>query len=82
MRFPRLDRERLGTPGQQRRDLPVLARHGALDAALAQRLSQAVRLRNLLVHAYDAISLERIYETYQGDLIDLEHFCQAMESLV
>lgn len=68
-------------PGHSGGTFAVLARHQALDLALSQRLSQAVRLRNLLVHAYDSISLERVYETYHNDLDDLEQFCGQIERL-
>ncbi len=67
-------------PGSSVGTFGVLARHGVLEPELAQRLSQALRLRNMLVHAYDSLSLERIYETYQQDLGDLEDFCRAVES--
>ena len=66
-------------PGSSVGTFQVLARHGLLEAELAQRLTLALRLRNLLVHAYDSLSLERIYETYQEDLTDLEEFCRAVE---
>ena len=66
-------------PGSNVGTFGVLARHGLLEPELAQRLSQALRLRNMLVHAYDSLSLERIYETYQEDLGDLEEFCRAVE---
>lgn len=46
---------------------------------LLRRLAIALRLRNLLVHAYDSLSMERVYETYQEDLADLEEFCRAVE---
>jgi len=57
----------------------VLARHGLIDSELALRLAQALRPGNMLVHANDSLSLERIYETYQEDLADLEDFCRAVE---
>ncbi len=66
-------------PGSNAGTFGVLARHGLLDSELALRLAQALRLRNMLVHAYDSLSLERIYETYQEDLADLEDFCRAVE---
>ena len=66
-------------PGSSAGTFGVLARHGLLQPELAQRLTLALRLRDLLVHAYDSISLERIYETYQQDLTDLEEFCRAVE---
>lgn len=46
----------------------MLPRHGLLEPELAQRLALALRLPNMLVHAYDSLSLERIYETYGGIL--------------
>ncbi|MEW6283517.1 MAG: DUF86 domain-containing protein [Candidatus Eremiobacterota bacterium] len=69
-------------PGTTAGIFGVMARHGVIPAELSERLSRAVRLRNLLVHAYDSVSMERIHETLQGtDLDDLEQFCRALVTM-
>ncbi|MBI3929760.1 MAG: DUF86 domain-containing protein [Armatimonadetes bacterium] len=65
-------------PGASVASFEVLARHGVLEPELADRLRLAGQMRNLLVHVYDAINLDRVYEAYQHSAEDLERFCQAL----
>ena len=55
----------------------VLASHGALDGGLASRLRGAVSLRNLLVHQYADVDLEKLAKTVRQDLGDLKAFAAA-----
>jgi uncharacterized protein YutE (UPF0331/DUF86 family) len=54
----------------------TLAAHGRIDGALAHRLGSAVGLRNLLVHDYASIDLERIARVVAHDLDDLRDFAR------
>ncbi|MBI3929425.1 MAG: DUF86 domain-containing protein [Armatimonadetes bacterium] len=65
-------------PGTSVGSFEVLARHGVIDPDLADRLRLAGQMRNLLVHVYDAINLDRVYEAYQHSAGDLERYCQAL----
>lgn len=56
----------------------ILARHGVVPAELASRLRRAAQMRNLLVHAYDAIDMARVHQTYTESSHDLEQFCRAV----
>ncbi len=57
-----------------------LAAHGTIDSDLADRLSAAARLRNLLVHDYGDIDYSRLWDTL-GDLEDIRSFAAAAERL-
>ena len=51
----------------------ILGEEDILDHTLAQRLAEAVGLRNILVHGY--LVLDTVYWTIQEDLGDIEGFC-------
>lgn len=61
-------------PDSARQALLSLASHGALDGALAQRLGQAVGLRNLLVHDYADVDFALLCADLPADLRDLRSF--------
>ncbi len=47
---------------------------------LAQSLKKAVGFRNLSVHAYDKIDWQLVWNIPEGDLSDLVHFLECVES--
>jgi uncharacterized protein YutE (UPF0331/DUF86 family) len=55
-----------------------LAEHGAIDPGLAERLSQAAGLRNLIAHRYGALDSDRLYVAASDRLDDLLAFCDAL----
>ena len=55
-----------------------LAAHGKLPLDLARRLAGAAALRNLLVHDYVAVDLERLARVVREDLGDLRDFAKAV----
>lgn len=54
----------------------TLAAHGRLDADLAQRLGGAVGLRNVLVHDYVEVDVQRLAGVVATGLGDLRAFAQ------
>jgi uncharacterized protein YutE (UPF0331/DUF86 family) len=63
-------------PGNARASFQVLAGHNLIPLDLAQRLGLAASLRNLLVHDYATINLERLAATVRDDLGDLRRFAE------
>jgi len=63
----------LRTPDDYGQIFQSLGREGRLDRDLAKRLERAVGMRNLLVHEYLDIDLDRVWEAL-GDLDDLRAF--------
>lgn len=51
-----------------------LVAHGRLDQDLGDRLALAAGLRNLIVHDYAEIDLDRLAAAVRGDLDDLRRF--------
>lgn len=54
-------RRALGVPQSYRDAFAMLARAGVIDAALARELEGWAGLRNVLVHVYTALDLDRIH---------------------
>lgn len=65
----------LPTPDDYGQIFDSLGRAGRIDRDLAARLSRAVGMRNLLVHEYLDIDLDRVWEAL-GNLDDLRSFAR------
>lgn len=65
---------RLGLPEEMRESFSVLAKHGILSEDLAERLTHAASVRNILVHSYIDVDPQIIHKIIQEDLPDLERF--------
>jgi len=61
-------------PDTARGAFQTLAAHGLLEPELARRLGLASGLRNLLIHDYVSVQLERLAQVIQEDLDDLSRF--------
>ena len=61
-------------PDAARGSFLTLAGHGVIDRDLALRLGAAAGLRNVLVHDYVAVDLERLARVVREDLDDLAQF--------
>jgi uncharacterized protein YutE (UPF0331/DUF86 family) len=70
-----------GPPADNGDAMRVLGRHGVLAASLAERMRQAVRFRNVLVHEYvdvdDEIVIARL-----SDHADLRDYVVALSALL
>jgi uncharacterized protein YutE (UPF0331/DUF86 family) len=67
-------------PGSGREAFASLAAHGKLGADLAKKLGSAAALRNVLVHDYVAVDLERLARVVREDLDDLRDFARTASS--
>lgn len=52
---------------------------GLIDEGLAERLSKAAGMRNILVHGYEEIDDRLVYESIQGALKDFNQFVEEMK---
>lgn len=68
----------LGAPATSADAFGLLARHAVISEALARRLSGAAALRNLIVHQYTEIDIERVMKVVRHDLDDLRQFASAL----
>jgi uncharacterized protein YutE (UPF0331/DUF86 family) len=67
-----------GVPGSASEMFYILEERGMLDPRLTERMVKAVGLRNLIVHEYGAIHLDRLFATVLKDLDDLTAFLSAI----
>jgi len=67
----------------ERRDAPnILAKHGILPKNLGPHLSEAVSMRNMLVHGYLGLIPNKVYETIQNDLGYLAEFTEHITQFI
>lgn len=69
-------------PDTARAAFTTLSSHGLIDAELAQRLGAASGLRNVLIHDYVDVDLERVARVVREDLGDLKRFAQIASTLI
>jgi uncharacterized protein YutE (UPF0331/DUF86 family)/predicted nucleotidyltransferase len=72
----------LPAPPSGRAAFGALAMQGVLEVALAERLGNAVSMRNVLVHDYVAVDLSILARAVREDLVDLESFASAIGRLL
>jgi uncharacterized protein YutE (UPF0331/DUF86 family) len=65
-------------PGSYREVFQLLSKRGVIDADLAERLSGAAGLRNILVHLYLDVDPERLWAQLK-QLDDLKAFAEVIE---
>ena len=65
----------LGLPDSRPEAIEMLAKNGIIPQQLAEKVSQAVRMRNVIVHHYPSVNLRTVYDVIQNDLGDIVDFC-------
>ena len=68
----------LGVPGSTNEMFYLLQENGNLDNEITEKMVKAVGLRNLVVHEYSRIDLDRIFEIAQKDITDLNEYLKAV----
>ena len=65
-------------PGASTGTFDILAQRNVISQDLADRLRLAVQMRTLLVHAYEAIDMRRVFRAYRDSAQDLDLFGKAI----
>ena len=65
----------LGSPNSLPEAIEMLAKNGIIPQELAEKISQAVRMRNIIVHHYPGVNLRIVYDVIQNGLGDVVDFC-------
>jgi uncharacterized protein YutE (UPF0331/DUF86 family) len=73
-----ISEEGFGVPGSTTEMFFLLENHGYLDQNLTAAMVKAVGFRNLIVHEYGKIELERVYKIAQDDINDLNEYLKAI----
>jgi uncharacterized protein YutE (UPF0331/DUF86 family) len=68
--------EKLKRPDTYREVIMVLGQHDILPIGFARKLAPAAGFRNVLVHMYADIDLEKLYSHLQDDVDHLELFAE------
>jgi len=63
-----------GIPGSLNEIFYILQDKGVLTSELTEKMVSAVGLRNILVHEYEKVNLDIVYDIFQNHLADLEDF--------
>ena len=73
-----ISEEGLGAPGSAAEMFYLLQENGFLSADLTQKMVKATGFRNLLVHEYEKIDLQRLHHAAKNNLDDLTEFLAAV----
>ena len=65
----------LGSPNSRPEAIETLGKNGIIPQELAEKISQAVRMQNIIVHHYPRVNLRIVYDVIQNDLRDIVDFC-------
>jgi uncharacterized protein YutE (UPF0331/DUF86 family) len=70
--------EGLGVPGSASEMFYLLEENGFIGKGITENMIKAVGLRNLIVHEYSKIDLNRLFEIIQRDIKDINDFVAAI----
>ena len=70
--------EGLGVPGSTNEMFYCLEENGYIDRQLTEKMVRAVGFRNLVVHEYGKLDLQRAHQIIQSDVQDLNEFLRAV----
>lgn len=71
-----ISKEGLERPEDYRSVFLILGRHGVLPVDFAEAFSRAAGFRNILVHAYDDVDLDMLYDFLTEKLTDFDDFAK------
>lgn len=75
-------RYRLSTPSTSVETIKLLVENKIISAENEERYSEMIRFRNRLVHFYQRIDYEELYEIVQKDLPDFETFIKDIHTII
>ena len=67
-----------GQPSRSSDFFSILGEHKVLKADLAKRLARLIKFRNILVHEYTNLDLEKTWQAVSAGATQVELFCQAI----
>jgi uncharacterized protein YutE (UPF0331/DUF86 family) len=66
--------EKLEKPEGYREVIEILGKKGVLPQEFSEKLAPAAGFRNILVHAYAEVDIEKLYKLLQNNLEDFDEF--------
>ena len=73
-----ISEEGFGMPGSASDMFYLLEENSYFGAELAERMVKTIGLRNLIVHEYAKVELDRLYQIVQKDIGDINDFLAAV----
>jgi uncharacterized protein YutE (UPF0331/DUF86 family) len=73
-----ISEEGYGMPGSASDMFYLLEENSCISAELTEKMVKAIGLRNLIVHEYAKIDLDRLYQIIQKDIGDITDFLAAV----
>jgi len=70
--------EEWGMPGTQSETFEILAAKGVVSNELIQKLIAMSGFRNRIIHEYENLNIDIVYEVWRKGLPDIEKFCLAI----
>lgn len=67
-----------GVPGTQREIFDILKDKGVITEELGEKLIAMVGFRNRVIHEYEKLNLDIVYDIWQNRIQDIEKFCLAV----
>jgi len=74
--------ESLETAENSRTIFEVLAKHNIITKENAEKLGQSVGMRNVIVHQYDEVDIQKLYYAYEVGLQDIKNFATSIVNLL
>ncbi len=70
--------EEWGIPGTQREAFEILGEKGTISDGLVERLAAMVGFRNRVIHEYEKLRFDIVYEVWKKGVKDLQEFCSVI----
>ncbi|KKP88553.1 MAG: hypothetical protein UR93_C0011G0001, partial [Berkelbacteria bacterium GW2011_GWA2_35_9] len=74
--------KQLNAPIEYKESFKVIGRDKVISSELAYRIADSAGLRNLLVHHYDEIDLDRFYDGLKGGIADYEQYIKEVNQYI
>ncbi len=70
----------LNAPLEYRESFKEIGKKGIIDNSLAVKIADSAGLRNLLVHHYDEIDLDKFYNGLKGVILDYQEYVKEINN--
>lgn len=67
-----------GVPGTQSEIFDILKDKGVITEELGEKLVAMVGFRNRVIHEYEKLNMDIVYDIWQNRIQDIEQFCLAV----
>lgn len=80
--FHIIKEKQLNAPIEYKESFKVIGKAKIISSELAYRIADSAGLRNLLVHHYDELDLDRFYDGLKGGIKDYEQYIKEINQFI